>query len=121
MHLILALTVLAYLMGSIPSGLLVARALGGPDPRQFGSGNLGTANLYRLLGLKAGILTFLGDALKGALPVLLASFWLSPLGAWREGAVAVVGGAAVLGHVFPLYLKFKGGKGVATAFGVVAR
>ena len=116
----LGLTILAYLLGSIPFGLVVSRLSGGPDPRGLGSGNLGTANLYRLLGLKAGILTFLGDALKGALPVLLASFWLSPLGAWREGAVAVVGGAAVLGHVFPLYLKFKGGKGVATAFGVVA-
>ena len=69
MHLVLALTVLAYLLGSIPSGLLVARALGGPDPRQLGSGNLGTANLYRLLGRKAGALTLLGDAAKGALPV----------------------------------------------------
>jgi glycerol-3-phosphate acyltransferase PlsY len=116
----LGLTLLAYLLGSIPCGLLVSRWLGGPDPRGLGSGNLGTANLYRLLGLKAAAFTFLGDSLKGALPVLLAGFWLAPLGAWREGAVAVVGGAAVLGHVFPLYLRFKGGKGVATAFGVVA-
>ncbi|MBI4795450.1 MAG: glycerol-3-phosphate 1-O-acyltransferase PlsY [Deltaproteobacteria bacterium] len=116
----LGLTLLAYLLGSIPFGLVVSRLLGGPDPRVLGSGNLGTANLYRVLGLKAAILTFLGDTLKGTLPVLLAGFWLAPLGAWREGAVAVVGGAAVLGHVFPVYLKFKGGKGVATAFGVVA-
>jgi len=114
------LTLLAYFLGSIPFGLVVSRGLGGPDPRGSGSGNLGTANLYRLLGLKAAVLTFLGDVLKGALPVLLAGFWLAPLGAWRESAVAVVGGAAVLGHVFPIYLKFRGGKGVATTFGVVA-
>jgi glycerol-3-phosphate acyltransferase PlsY len=116
----LGLAFLAYLLGSIPFGLVVSRFLGGPDPRTLGSGNLGTANLFRALGLKAAILAFLGDALKGTLPVLLAAFWLTPLGPWREGAVAVVGGAAVLGHVFPLYLKFKGGKGVATSFGVVA-
>ena len=115
----LGLTFLAYLLGSIPFGLVVSRFLGGPDPRSMGSGNLGTANLYRLLGLKAAALTFLGDALKGALPVLLASFRLPP-GPWQESAVSVVGAAAVLGHVFPLYLRFRGGKGVATAFGVVA-
>ena len=115
----LGLTFFAYLLGSIPFGLMVSRFLKGPDPRTLGSGNLGAANLYRLLGLKAGALTFLGDALKGALPVLLASFWLSLPGAWQDSAVAVVGGAAVLGHVFPIYLQFKGGKGVATALGVV--
>ncbi len=116
----LGLVVLAYLIGSIPTGLLVARAMGGPDPRRSGSGNLGTANLYRLLGRQAGALTLLGDVVKGTLPVMLALSWLSPLGPWQEGAVAVVGAAAVLGHVFPLYLRFKGGKGVATTFGVVA-
>ena len=116
----LGLTLLAYLLGSIPFGLVVSRGLHGPDPRSLGSGNLGTANLYRLLGLKAAALTFLGDALKGALPVLMASFLPASLGAWRESAVAAVGGAAVLGHVFPLYLQFRGGKGVATTFGVVA-
>jgi glycerol-3-phosphate acyltransferase PlsY len=120
MHLVVALTVLAYLLGSIPSGLLVARALGGPDPRRQGSGNLGTANLYRLLGPKAGALTLLGDMLKGALPVLLAQLALTSLGAWHDTGVALVAAAAVAGHVFPLYLRFKGGKGVATTFGVVA-
>ncbi|MBM4275432.1 MAG: glycerol-3-phosphate 1-O-acyltransferase PlsY [Deltaproteobacteria bacterium] len=113
------LTLLAYLLGSIPSGLLVARFMKGPDPRTQGSGNLGAANLYRLLGLKAAVITFLGDAGKGALPVILALNWLA-LGAWREAGVAAVGTAAVLGHIFPLYLGFRGGKGVATAFGVVA-
>jgi acyl phosphate:glycerol-3-phosphate acyltransferase len=119
MHLWLALTVLAYLLGSIPSGLLVARALGGPDPRQLGSGNLGTANVYRLLGRKAGALTLLGDMAKGAVPVALARLTLTPLGAWQEAGVALVAAAAVAGHVFPVYLKFKGGKAVATTFGVV--
>ncbi|MGD0216294.1 MAG: glycerol-3-phosphate 1-O-acyltransferase PlsY [Desulfobaccales bacterium] len=114
------LLVLSYLLGSIPTGLIVARALGSPDPRSGGSGNLGTANLYRLLGLKAGGLTLLGDALKGALPTVLARLWLAPLGPWQQAAVASVGAAAVLGHVFPLGLGFKGGKGVATSFGVVA-
>ncbi|RJR33585.1 MAG: glycerol-3-phosphate 1-O-acyltransferase [Deltaproteobacteria bacterium] len=120
MAVFLGVTLLVYLLGSIPFGLVVSRALGGQDPRNFGSGNLGAANLYRLLGIKAAALTFLGDALKGTLPVLLACFLLPPPAPWREAAVAAAGGAAVLGHVFPLYLKFKGGKGVATAFGVVA-
>jgi glycerol-3-phosphate acyltransferase PlsY len=116
----LALLCLAYLLGSVPTGLLVARLLGGADPRTQGSGNLGAANLYRLLGLKAGAFTLLGDIGKGALPVGLALARLSFLGPWQETAVALVGAAAVLGHVFPLYLGFKGGKGVATSFGVVA-
>jgi acyl phosphate:glycerol-3-phosphate acyltransferase len=116
----LGLTLLSYLIGSIPTGLLVAWALGGPDPRGLGSGNLGTANLYRLLGPKAGALTLLGDLAKGALPTALALSRLSALGPWQEAAVAAVGAAAVLGHVFPVYLRFKGGKGVATTFGVVA-
>jgi glycerol-3-phosphate acyltransferase PlsY len=119
MHLALALTVLAYLLGSIPSGLLVARALGGPDPRRLGSGNLGTANLYRLMGRKAGALTLLGDVAKGALPVALARLTFASLGPWQDTGVALVAAAAVVGHVFPLYLGFKGGKAVATTFGVV--
>jgi glycerol-3-phosphate acyltransferase PlsY len=120
MEYFLGLVGLAYLLGSIPTGLMVARLLGGPDPRQAGSGNVGAANLFRLLGPNAGVLTFLGDTLKGALPVLLAVYWLTPLGAWHDSAVAAVGLAAVLGHVFPLFLNFRGGKAVATAFGVVA-
>jgi acyl phosphate:glycerol-3-phosphate acyltransferase len=120
MYQALALAVLAYLMGSIPSGLLVARALRGPDPRRHGSGNLGTANVYRVLGRKAGALTLLGDMAKGALPVALARLTLTPLGPWQEAGVALVAAAAVVGHVLPLYLGFKGGKAVATTFGVVA-
>jgi len=115
----LGLLVFSYLLGSVPFGLLVARALGGPDPSGQGSRNLGAANLYRLLGLKGGGLTLLGDVLKGALPTLLARSWLA-LGPWQDAAVALVGAAAVLGHVFPVYLGFRGGKGVATSFGVVS-
>jgi acyl phosphate:glycerol-3-phosphate acyltransferase len=116
----LGLTGLAYLLGSIPTGLVVARLMGGPDPRQAGSGNIGAANLFRLLGKNAGVFTFLGDTLKGALPVFLAVYWLAPLAAWHDWAVAAVGLAAVLGHIWPIFLKFRGGKAVATAFGVVA-
>jgi glycerol-3-phosphate acyltransferase PlsY len=120
MEYFLGLVGLAYFLGSIPTGLIVARLMGGPDPRQAGSGNLGAANLFRLLGRNAGVFTFLGDTLKGALPVFLALYWLTPLGAWHDAAVAAVGLAAVLGHVFPVFLKFQGGKAVATTFGVVA-
>ncbi len=115
-----ALIFLAYLLGSMPTGLLVARLWGGPDPRQAGSGNFGTANVYRLLGPKAGAITLTGDVLKGALPLFLALFWMPPQGTWQEAALSLVGLAAVLGHMFPLYLRFQGGKGVATAFGVIA-
>lgn len=111
---------LAYFLGSFPTGLVVARLMGGPDPRRAGSGNVGAANLFRLLGRNAGVFTFLGDTLKGAVPVFLARYWLTPLGPWQESAVAAVGLAAVLGHVFPLFLKFQGGKAVATSFGVMA-
>jgi glycerol-3-phosphate acyltransferase PlsY len=120
MTVFLGLVTLAYLLGSIPTGLIVARLAGGPDPRRAGSGNVGAGNLFRLMGTKAGILTLLGDAVKGAVPVFLAITWLAPLGAWQEGAVAAVALVAVLGHLFPIFLNFQGGKGVATAFGVVA-
>jgi glycerol-3-phosphate acyltransferase PlsY len=120
MEYFLGLAGLAYLLGSIPTGLIVARLLGGPDPRQAGSGNLGAANLFRLLGRNAGVFTLLGDIIKGAVPVFLAVYWLAPLGAWHDTAVAAVGLAAVLGHVFPIFLKFQGGKAVATTFGVIA-
>jgi glycerol-3-phosphate acyltransferase PlsY len=120
MEYFLGLAGLAYLLGSIPTGLIVARLMGGPDPRAAGSGNLGAANLFRLLGRNAGVFTLLGDTLKGAVPVFLALYWLAPLGAWHDAAVGAVGLAAVLGHVFPIYLKFRGGKAVATTFGVIA-
>ncbi len=120
MEYFLGLAGLAYFLGSIPTGLIVARLMGGPDPRQAGSGNLGAANLFRLLGRNAGVFTLLGDTVKGAVPVFLALYWLTPLGTWHDAAVAAVGLAAVLGHVFPVFLKFQGGKAVATTFGVIA-
>lgn len=102
----------AYLLGSIPTGLLLGK-LYGIDVRQEGSGNIGATNLYRTVGRKVGIWTLLGDCLKGFLPVLLA--WklglAEPMQAW-------IGLAAFCGHVFSIFLLFKGGKGVATALGV---
>lgn len=109
----LLLALCAYLLGSIPTGLLLARAFGGVDIRTKGSGNIGATNVYRTLGRKIGILTLLGDCLKGLLPVLAAKALQQP-----DHWVAAAGIAAFLGHVFPLFLRFKGGKGVATALGV---
>lgn len=103
----------AYLLGSVPTGLLVARLLGGADPRRAGSGNLGATNVGRTLGRTAGAATLAGDVLKGFLPTAWAyAVFGSP---W---AVAAVGLAAFLGHLFPIYLRFQGGKGVATGLGV---
>ena len=102
----------AYLLGSIPTGLLLGK-LYGIDVRQEGSGNIGATNLYRTVGRKVGILTLIGDCLKGFLPVILA--W--KLG-FSEPVQAWIGLAAFCGHVFSVFLLFKGGKGVATALGV---
>ncbi|OPX19374.1 MAG: acyl-phosphate glycerol 3-phosphate acyltransferase [Desulfobacca sp. 4484_104] len=115
----LGLLLAAYLLGSIPTGLIVAWLMGGPDPRQEGSRNIGAANVYRLLGRNAGVFTLFGDVMKGVLPVFVARFGPVALGAWHGWAIAAVGLAAVLGHIYPLYLRFKGGKGVATGFGVI--
>ncbi|MBN2231211.1 MAG: glycerol-3-phosphate 1-O-acyltransferase PlsY [Deltaproteobacteria bacterium] len=104
----------AYLLGAIPCGLLIAHRFTVDDPRTHGSGNIGATNIARTAGKKAGLLTLFADALKGALPVLVAH-------AVFPGRPAVAAGAgllAVTGHIFPLYLGFKGGKGVATALGV---
>lgn len=119
MNSFLLLTVIAYLLGSIPFGLVIAKLMGGPDPRQSGSFNIGAANVYRVLGRNAGAFTLFGDVMKGAVPVFLARFGLQNMGGWHQAAVAVVGLAAVCGHVWPLYLGFKGGKAVATSFGVI--
>ena len=102
----------AYLLGSIPTGLLLGKACG-IDVRKEGSGNIGATNLYRTLGRKIGVLTLVGDCLKGLLPVLAVKYLFptTDLAAW----VAL---AAFCGHVFSVFLKFKGGKGVATALGV---
>lgn len=107
---------LAYLIGAIPASLLAARVGGGIDLRQQGSRNLGATNLYRVLGWKYAVPVGLFDVAKGALPVWLCSAATRSTEPWVPLAV---GGAAVLGHVFSVFVRFKGGKGVATAAGVV--
>ncbi len=104
----------AYLLGAIPSSYLLARWLAGVDLRRFGSGNLGATNLYRLLGWKGAIPSGAFDVAKGAVPVVLsAALHVGPV--WWPIAVGV---AAVLGHVYSPFVRFRGGKGVATAAGV---
>lgn len=115
------LILFAYLLGSVPFGLLLAK-LHGVDLRQVGSGNIGATNAGRMLGKKWGALCFLLDVLKGLIPMLLVP--LLGLTGPDDGPLELslwllVGCAAVLGHVFPVYLKFKGGKGVATSLGIV--
>ena len=109
----LLLVAFAYLLGSVPVGVLVAKLRGGEDPRRAGSGNIGATNVARTLGKTAGVLTLAGDALKGFVPAAWAAGAFESPWAW-----ATVGLAAYLGHLFPLYLGFRGGKGVATGLGV---
>jgi acyl phosphate:glycerol-3-phosphate acyltransferase len=108
----------AYLLGAVPFGLLIA-GTHGIDLRKVGSGNIGATNLSRALGKKWAYLCFVLDLAKGLLPTVAAGFLLSDMqGATGLWARLVVGCAAVVGHIFPVYLRFKGGKGVATSFGV---
>lgn len=114
---------LGYLAGSIPFGLLLGWAKG-VDIREQGSGNVGATNCGRVLGKKFGVACFVFDVLKGTLPVLLAGWAMGVLGDTQPAAADVIGWllvavAAVIAHVFPVWLKFKGGKGVATGFGVI--
>jgi glycerol-3-phosphate acyltransferase PlsY len=108
--------VLSYLIGAIPFGLLLSRGRG-INIREQGSKNIGATNVSRLLGKKLGLLTFLLDCAKGYVPMLLAGLLLgdSPN---SHAVIALCGAAAVVGHMFPVYLGFKGGKGVATGLGV---
>ncbi len=106
------LLIFAYFLGSVPTGILLARAFGSVDPRTTGSKNIGATNVYRTAGKKVGVLTLLGDILKGFIPVVIARHTLdAPF--W----IAAVALAAFLGHLYPIFLKFKGGKGVATGLG----
>ncbi|MBD8600075.1 glycerol-3-phosphate 1-O-acyltransferase PlsY [Pseudomonas sp. W2Oct36] len=108
------LAVLAYLLGSLSFAILISRITGRPDPRASGSGNAGATNMLRVAGKKLAVLTLVGDVCKGMIPVLIArALSLDPrLQAW-------IGLCAVLGHLFPLYFRFRGGKGVATAAGML--
>ncbi len=108
------MTMLGYLLGAIPFGIVVSKAMGLPDPRTVGSKNVGFTNVLRVSGKKAGILTLLGDMGKGWLLGWVAMQWLTV-----ESYIMVVALAPILGHLFSPFLGFKGGKGVATAMGVV--
>jgi glycerol-3-phosphate acyltransferase PlsY len=102
-----------YLLGSVPTGLILAKFFSKIDPRKIGSKNIGATNIFRTAGKALGILTLVGDLLKGAVPVVIAIQW-GESDLW----IAIAGLAAFLGHIFPIFLGFKGGKGVATALGV---
>jgi len=119
--------VLAYLLGSIPFGLLIGKARG-LDVRTAGSGNIGATNVGRLLGRRWGYICFLLDVAKGLIPVVLINLYLRRCGSLAadaglpptaQWALLAAGAAAILGHMFSLYLRFHGGKGVATSLGVV--
>jgi len=117
---ILLVILLAYLCGSIPFGFLIAKAVAGVDLRKEGSGNVGATNVGRIIGSKWGIFVLLLDALKGAMPVAILP--LATVGPNSESFthLSVLAAVfAIVGHMFPLWLGFKGGKGVATALGVV--
>ena len=109
----------AYLAGSLPFGLIVARLAKGIDIREHGSKNIGATNVTRVLGAKWGALCFVLDVLKGALPVCLPTLLLAVDDPNRNHWRVAAGLLAILGHVFPIWLRFHGGKGVATALGVV--
>ena len=111
--LLLILPVCAYLAGSVSSAIIVSRIMGLPDPRSSGSNNPGATNVLRLGGKKAAIITLIGDLLKGLLPVVIARMFTDD-----SVTLALVGIGAFLGHLYPIWFGFKGGKGVATAAGV---
>ena len=109
------LVLAAYLIGSIPFGLIFGKAIWKKDLRQFGSHNIGATNAWRVLGKKAGLFIFIMDFIKGQLGVLLGAYLFA-----LPGAMVVGGLFAILGHMFPIFLGFRGGKGVATSLGVLA-
>lgn len=104
--------IIAYLFGSISSAIITCKILRLPDPRGQGSGNPGATNVLRYGGKKAAIITLIGDILKGIIPV-----WLAKYLDLNDGTLALVAFAAFLGHLYPIFFRFQGGKGVATAFG----
>jgi len=112
--LIIGFALFAYLLGSISTAIITCKVMGLPDPRTVGSNNPGATNVLREGGKKAAAITLFGDMLKGLIPVLLAVSLSAP-----EPAIAAAGLAAFLGHLYPVYYAFKGGKGVATLLGVL--
>ena len=111
-------TLIAYLVGSLSFAVIVSRAMGLSDPRTYGIGNPGATNVLRSGSKPAAIVTLLLDAAKGWLPVMLVK-WFGPAWDLSEGTQALAGLAAFLGHLYPVFFAFKGGKGVATAVGVL--
>lgn len=112
--------VAAYAIGSLPFGLIVGRLAGGIDIRRQGSGNIGATNVARVVGAKWGAIVLALDCLKGALPTaLLPRLVVGPDETWRPHLEVIAGVAAIVGHMFPCWIGFRGGKGVATALGVV--
>lgn len=114
----LAAVCVAYLIGSLSFAVIVSRLMGLSDPRSYGSGNPGATNVLRSGNKLAALLTLAFDALKGYVPVL-AALWLAPRFGWGEHTVGLVGLAAFVGHLWPVFFRFRGGKGVATAAGVL--
>lgn len=112
--LFLFILIVIYLIAATPTGVILSRLMSNEDVRKKGSGNIGATNVYRVAGKLAGILTLVGDTMKGFLPLLAYKTWLAPTPAQLGVASAV----AIIGHCYPVYLKFKGGKGVATALGI---
>ncbi|HEB86576.1 MAG TPA: glycerol-3-phosphate 1-O-acyltransferase [Gammaproteobacteria bacterium] len=104
----------AYLFGSLSTAIIVCNVMGLPDPRSQGSGNPGATNVLRVGGKKAAAITLAGDSLKGLIPVLLGRWLTTP-----DMTLALIGLAAFLGHLYPVFFGFRGGKGVATLFGVL--
>jgi len=111
-------TLAAYLIGSLSFAVLVSRTMGLADPRTYGSKNPGATNVLRSGSKAAAIVTLLLDALKGWVPVVAVKWWCEAWGL-GDGTVALVGLAAFLGHLYPVFFRFQGGKGVATAAGVI--
>ncbi|EJE98433.1 glycerol-3-phosphate 1-O-acyltransferase PlsY [Liquorilactobacillus mali] len=110
---IVLMLIIGYLLGSIPSGIWIGKIFYNKDIRQFGSGNMGTTNTFRVLGKKAGVIVLLIDMLKGTLAACQPYFFDVHIN------VLIIGCAAVIGHVFPIFAKFKGGKAVATSAGIL--
>jgi glycerol-3-phosphate acyltransferase PlsY len=115
---IIAIVACAYLLGSVPFAVIVSRAMGLKDPRSYGSKNPGATNVLRTGNKKAAVLTLLGDALKGWIAVSLATYAVRH-GYAPTSAIALSAVAVFLGHLYPIFLRFKGGKGVATALGIL--
>ena len=112
--LFIVVLIVIYLIAAIPTGVVLAKVMGYEDVRGKGSGNIGATNVYRVAGKLAGILTLCGDILKGFLPLLACKSWLAP----TPTQVGIACAVAIVGHCYPVYLKFRGGKGIATALGI---